>query len=231
VLSNSELFIPRNASYQAPKLPSIRVSSPDYQQSSATPIPESHFSSTPAWDPSSRTPEPEPEPEPDPPASCSSDLLEQKHILLDSRLLNVQLRVVVTGAKYTEKELTASVQCIDGRLCIRRPLYKSFEALSPEWVTPKHPNPTRDNGLLVVVKGDHCGQYVRRIHHRYVDGEAVVIVAGVNRAAGQADTLTEERLELDVSSLCVCEESKEDKQRNASLMNDLRENARKTRAK
>ncbi|HEY8734223.1 MAG TPA: hypothetical protein VIL90_06630, partial [Puia sp.] len=192
---------------------------------------ESHFSSTPAWDPSSRTPEPEPEPEPDPPASCSSDLLEQKHILLDSRLLNVQLRVVVTGAKYTEKELTASVQCIDGRLCIRRPLYKSFEALSPEWVTPKHPNPTRDNGLLVVVKGDHCGQYVRRIHHRYVDGEAVVIVAGVNRAAGQADTLTGERLELDVSSLCVCEESKEDKHRNGSLMNDLRENARKIRAK
>jgi hypothetical protein len=195
-------------------------------------MPESRFSSTPAWDPSSRTPQPEPEPEPDhPSASCSSDLLEQKHILLDSRLLNVQLRVVVTGAKYNQKELVVSVQCIDGRLCIRRPIYKSLETFSPEWVTPKHPNATRDNGLLVVVKGDHCGRYVRRIHHRYVDEVAVVILAAVNRAAGQPDTLTGERFELDVSFLCVCEESKEDKQKNVLLMNDLREEARKTRAK
>ena len=98
-------------------------------------------------------------------------------------------------------------------------------------MTPKFPNPTRDNGLLVVIKGEHCGKYVRRIHHRYVDEEAIVILSVVTRVAGHVDVLTGEQLELDVSYLCVCEESKEDKTRNRLLMDELREEARKIRAK
>jgi hypothetical protein len=98
-------------------------------------------------------------------------------------------------------------------------------------VTPKHPNPTRDNGLLVVIKGSHLGKFVRRIHHRYEREVPLVILAVVKREAGQVDTLTGERLEMDVSYLCVSEESKEDKKRNSSLMTALREDARKIRAK
>ena len=150
---------------------------------------------------------------------------------MDSRLLNAQLRVVVNGGSFNQKELTASVHCIDERLSIRRQIYKSSEALLPNWVTPKFPNPTRDNGLLVVIKGEHCGKYVRRIHHRYVDEDAIVILSVVKRVAGHVDMLTGEQLELDVSYLCVCEDSKEDKMRNRLLMNELREEARKIRAK
>ena len=156
-----------------------------------------------------------------------------RHPLLDSRLLNVQLGVIVTGGKFNAKTLTATVQSIDGRLSLHHTVYKTPTALPEEWVTPKYPNSTRDNGLLIVIKGEHCGKYVRRIHHRYEDTTAIVILAVVNRVAGHMDKFTGEKLELelDVSYLCVCKESFADKELNSSLMDELREEARKTRAK
>jgi hypothetical protein len=201
----------------------------------ATPIPESSsFPSSPAWDPSSRTPQPNFD-NADSLASPSSpvDTFDQLggHALLDLRLLHAQIKVSVTGGKFSKRELTVSVRLIEGRLSIQHQFYKSWETLLPEWVTPKYPNATRDNGLLVVIKGDHCGKYVRRIHHRYEAGEAIVILAVVNRMAGHMDNLSGEQLELDVSHLCVCQESKEDKGLNRLLMDALREEARKTRAK
>jgi hypothetical protein len=201
----------------------------------ATPIPEPSLPSSPAWDPSSRTPQPNSdnaEPSPNSPPNPFDDG-PSDHVLLDLRLLGTQLRVSVTGGKFDHKELTASVRSVDGQLSIQRLVYKSFQTLLPNWVTPKHPNPTRDNGLLVVIKGDHCGKYVRRIHHYYKgeDSEAIVLLAVVNRVSGHVDNLSGEQLDLDVSHLCVCEESKEDKWLNKSLMNSLREEARKTRAK
>jgi hypothetical protein len=200
----------------------------------ATPIPELSDSlpSSPAWDPSSRTPQPNYD-DTESVASSSPplDAHNQGHPLLDLRLLDAQLKVSVTGGKFNKRELTASVRFVEGCLRIQHHFYKSCEVLLPEWVTPKHPNPTRDNGLLVVIKGDHCGKYVRRIHHRYEGEEAIVILSVVQRVAGHVDMLTAEQLELDVSCLCVCEESKEAKTLNRLLMNELREEARKIRAK
>lgn len=255
----SALFIPRNRIAKPLELPTVLSrrqpsSSSACSSGSATPIPESPLSSSPAWNPSSRTPQPNPDhslascssspsrdrfslsPQHSPihsPASpgTSTDLPEERHILLDSRLLNAQLRVVVNGGTFNQKELTVSIQRMDERLSIQRHFYKSSAALLPNWVTPKFPNPTRDNGLLVVIKGEHCGKYVRRIHHCYVDEDAIVTLSVVERVAGHVDMLTGEQLELDVSYLCVCEESKEDKTRNKLLMNELREEARKIRAK
>jgi hypothetical protein len=193
------------------------------------------FPVSPAWDPSSHILEYNsdcPLARPDyQPGSSDCKQGENEHPLLDSRLQNAQLRVVVTGGDYNRKELTASVQSVGGQLSIRHKHYNSSKALVPEWVTPKYPNPTRDNGLLIVIKGDHCGKYVRRIHHRYEGEKAIVILAVVNRVAELADSLTEERLELDSSYLCTSEESKEDKKLNCSLMTSLQEEARKTRAK
>jgi hypothetical protein len=216
----------------------------------ATPIPESSESlpSSPAWDPSSRTPLPNfdyaeslattASSSPvtfnqghDVPTTTSSS--DHGHVLLDMRLVDAQLKVSVTGGKFIKRELTASVRVIEGRLSIQHHFYKAWEPLLPAWVTPKYPNPTRDNGLLVIIKGEHCGKYVRRIHHRYQDrdGEAIVILAVVIRVAGRMDTLSGEHLELDVSHLCLCYESKEDKGLNSSLMNALRAEARLVRAK
>ena len=196
-----------------------------------TPFPESCVSTSPAWDPSSRTPQPEPNLSLESTTSSRLHPVDQDHPLLDPRLVDVDLRVVVNGGQYQRKELTACVKSMDGRLSIRRQKYKTFYILSPEWVTPKHPNPKRENALLVVIKGEHVGKHVRRIYHRFVDGEAIPILAVVNRVAGQVDTLTGDRLEMDASHLCVCEEPMDERKRNDLLMNPLREEARKIRAK
>ena len=193
----------------------------------ATPIPEPSFSSSPAWNPSSDMPDIE--------LGCPDHLPAPSfhNSLLDARLLDAQLVVIVTGGKFNAKVLTATVQSIAGQLSFCYTVYKKSTELNAEWVTPKHPNPLRDNGLLIVIKGDHCGKHVRRIHHRYEgkDPNAIVILAVVERIAGHVDKVTGERLELRASYLCVCKESSLDKEQNSSLMDALREEARKTRAK
>jgi hypothetical protein len=85
----------------------------------------------------------------------------------------------------------------------------------------------------MVVKGQHCGKYVRRIHHRYHEDngnkQPLVNLAVVKKVDGAADTLTGEELELSPDSLCLAFETNEDKKLNVNLMNSLRENARKRR--
>jgi hypothetical protein len=85
----------------------------------------------------------------------------------------------------------------------------------------------------MVVKGEHCGKYVRRIHHRYHEDngnkQALIILAVVKKVDDAADTLTGERLELGPESLCLAFETNEDKKLNGNLMNSLRDNARKRR--
>lgn len=130
-----------------------------------------------------------------------------------------------------EKEFVASSASVGGRISIRRDHYNTSEDLPPEWLSPKHPHPTRDNGLLVVIKGEHCGKYVRRIHHRYEGETPIIILAVVTRAEGVVDNLTGETLELGNEHLCIVPETKEDRKRNESVMTALREKARKKRAK
>src|SRR6266571_4891525 len=67
----------------------------------------------------------------------------------------------------------------------------------------------QDNGLFIVIKGDHCGKYVLRIHHQYDGNVVIAILAVVHRVAGLVDNLTGDLLELDASHLCACEVSKE----------------------
>ena len=85
----------------------------------------------------------------------------------------------------------------------------------------------------MVVKGNHCGKYVRQIHHRYDedngDKQAIILLAVVNKVESTADTLTGEQFELGPDSLCIAVETNEDRKLNANLMNSLRENARKHR--
>jgi hypothetical protein len=145
--------------------------------------------------------------------------------------VNVGLRVFVNRGEYKAKELCAFISSTEGRLGICHQKYNTWEFLSPEWVTPKHPNPKRENGLLVVIKGEHFGKYTRRIYHRFVGEEAIAILAVVNRVVGQLDTLTGDQLEMDACHLCVCKESIEDRKRNDLLMQPLWEEACKKRAK
>ena len=141
--------------------------------------------------------------------------------------------LVDNGETYINREVAVSIAKVEGVVSIRHVVYNTSRGLFPHWVSPKRPNPTRDNGILMVVKGDHCGKYVRRIHHRYheVNGnkQTLILLAVVNKVDGAADTLTGEQLELGCDSLCLAVETNEDKKLNANLMNSLRENARKRR--
>ena len=107
--------------------------------------------------------------------------------------------------------MVVSIARVEGVVSIRHHVYNTSKGLSPAWVSTKGPNLTHDNGLLVVVKGEHCGKYVRRIHHRYHEDNgnkrALIILAVVQKVDGAADTLTGEQFELGPDSLCLAFET------------------------
>ena len=141
--------------------------------------------------------------------------------------------IVNDGETYKNREVTVSIAKVEGVVSIRHQVYNVSRGLFPAWVSPKSPNLTCDNGLLVVVKGEHCGKYVRQIHHRYHEDngnrEAVMILAVVEKVEGAADTLTGEQFELGPDSLCLAFETNKDKKLNTNLMTSLREIAHQHR--
>jgi hypothetical protein len=120
--------------------------------------------SSPAWNSSSWTPVPHfPETEE---ASCSHHppIPPQQqgpaHPLLDLRLVGAKMKVLVTGGEHKDKEMVIAVVQVNGQLSIQFLHYKTSGFLPPEQVSLKHPNLARDNGLLVVIEGEHCGKHV-----------------------------------------------------------------------
>jgi hypothetical protein len=154
-----------------------------------------------------------------------------QHPLLDSQLLGVQLKVIINGRPFQDKQTAVTLELMAGQPTIRHVNYKTSQWLDPAWVSPKHPHTTRDNRLLVVIKGEHCGKYVRQIHHSYDQETAIIILGIVKRTENAADSLTGEQLELGADHLCEAIETKEDKKRNKLVMTMLREEARKICAK
>jgi hypothetical protein len=122
---------------------------------------------------------------------------------------------------------------VEGIICIQHHVYNTSRGLAPAWVSSISPNPTRDNGLLVVVEGEHCSKYVRRIHHRYHEDDGnkqvLILLAVIKKVDGAADMLTGEQFELGPDSLCPAVETSEDKKLNENLMSSLRTNAYKRR--
>jgi len=72
---------------------------------------------------------------------------------------------------------------------------------------------------------------VWRIHHRYNQETAIIILGIVKRMEDSADSLTGEQLELDVDHLCEGIETKEDKKCNKLVMTALCKQACKICAK
>ena len=141
--------------------------------------------------------------------------------------------MVNDGETYKNREVTVLIAKVEGVVSIQHHVYNTSRGLAPAWVSSIRPNSTRDNGLLMVVEGEHCGKYVRQIHHRYHEDngnkQALLLPAVVKKADSAADTLTGEQFELGPDSLCLAIETSKDKKLNANLMNSLRENARKRR--
>ena len=195
---------------------------PAWDPSSLTP--RDPLARTPAWDPSSRTPHSSLG-SPLPAASSVATLQEEppQHVLLSSRLAGLELKVVSGG-----KDQQVTIANVDGCLRIRHKVYNTISNLDPKSVTPKYPNPTRDNGLLVVIRGDHCGKYVRRICHiPDDDGPKFIDVAVVIRLQGSVERLSDERLTLGVEDLCIAVETSKEKTFGNNFMTPLREARRR----
>ncbi|KAF8200977.1 hypothetical protein BJ912DRAFT_921537 [Pholiota molesta] len=165
---------------------------------------------TPAWDPSSRTPL-------DfllsraPPRSHETTNFSQP-----TEVRNFQ--VVVDGGEYSNKVLTAKVVMIDGIMLLRYPNRGTDYPLQPEWVSPLHPSPTHDNGLVVVIRGEHHGKYLRRLHHDGYKNLALMIAAVVERRKDATDDFTGEVVKIDCESLCVVKETAEEVKRMKTIM-------------
>lgn len=194
---------------------------------------EPHGSSTPAWDPLSRTPTRSPRitwelaaATFDPPRpSVSSEPLSPQHILLKEALVGCKIAVKVTGGIYCQQKMDVTISNTNSMLCFRRTKHGMSELIDPSWVEVIVPDPAQSNGLLMVIDGEHCGKHVRRIFHNRDRG--VMILAGVHREAGKKDQLTGEELELAPEYVCRVEESPEDKKLNADVMTNLRSEYKK----
>jgi hypothetical protein len=96
--------------------------------------------------------------------------------------------------------------------------------LLPQWVTPRHPNPTRDNGLLVVIRGDLCSKYVHCIHHHYVNGNRnhpVMQLAVLDHGDDGIEAIMVDWIKLPPGDLCQAFETEEEKKLNGKLMTTL----------
>ncbi|PPQ83814.1 hypothetical protein CVT24_012313 [Panaeolus cyanescens] len=161
------------------------------------------------------------------PAIMAASPLEITHPFLDDRLIGAPLKACVSGGSYQDSSMVVSITKIAGRLGIRHSSHHISRSLEPSWVKPHHPNPARDNGLLVVIEGPYCGQFVRRIDHAEIEGRTTMILAAVQRTSGAQDTILSTRLQLLPSQLCVCSEPPAEKKLNKTLMTALREAARR----
>jgi hypothetical protein len=215
--------------------PNLRQTNIGDTTGSATPMPTAS-SSTPAWDPSSRTPSAfdhwllqlsptRVQASDENQVSQSSALVlppVPQHVLLNERLVGAQLLAIVDGGSYKKQLKDVVILRVDGRLGIFHPKHKTNYPLEPHWVAPKHPSPSYDHGLLMVIQGEHCGKYVRCIAHLDRSNGIVIVLAVVNHVPNTADTLTGETLYIAPEHLCKAKEPDNDKKLNKNVMASVR---------
>ncbi|THU98462.1 hypothetical protein K435DRAFT_777453 [Dendrothele bispora CBS 962.96] len=141
-------------------------------------------------------------------------------------LIRKKLVVTAHGGGYLNKKLVVHpIQQEDGRTEIVWDHYNKQHIISPQWVYPRHPNHARDNGLLVVIAGEHTGKYVRRFNHA-VSGSLFVEV--VDHSEGKMDQLTGEELCVTAQEVCIAFESSGDRELNRNVMKQKRDRYYKT---
>jgi hypothetical protein len=169
------------------------------------------------------------------PMDADNNSMPPTSSFLDARLCGIKLKVTPESAYIKSKELVVFVREVERKLVVCQLHYNAERHLDAKRLSLKHPSAARDNGLLVVIKGQHCGKLVRRISHRYESDNGrkrdIMLLAVVTQREGSADELTGEQLELDVEDLCLGSETLEEKRRNDNLMTAVRQQARKNKAK
>lgn len=90
------------------------------------------------------------------------------------------VRVTVNSREYCKKEMPIMLISNDSSITMQYQLYKTSLALQPDWVTIKHLNSICDNGLLVVINGEHCSKYMYHIYYQYEDKYVIIKLAVID---------------------------------------------------
>jgi hypothetical protein len=88
-----------------------------------------------------------------------------EHLLLDLRLVGKTVRVAIVGGEHHKKQVPVAIVHNSNKVALHQSWHQVSCFVEPKWVEVKPPNPTHDNSLLIVIKGEHCGKYVCHIHH------------------------------------------------------------------
>lgn len=177
-------------------------------------------SSTPAWNASSSD-------------FISSFTVPQKlaHPFMHPSLRGATVKTYVkdnaTEESSRDKETSVFIDQSNGSCALRTKKYHQWHPLSVDSVTPKHPSPTHDNGLIIVIQGEHTGAYGRRLGHVKRNGITYMVLEIVTIKEGKADTLTGKIIELPAEDMCVVDESASQKKLNTDLMKISRRNYQK----
>jgi hypothetical protein len=147
-------------------------------------------------------------------------MLSPAHPLLDPHLIRKAARAKVSDRLHPKPDATMSISAgQNNNVAIQQWWHNQSFYLKPEWVTLWHLSPTHDNGLLLVIRGDHYGKYVHHIHHYYNDdSHPIMQLAVVEHRDGAADPLTEEQIKLCPEDLCQGFETESEKKLNTNLM-------------
>jgi hypothetical protein len=186
-----------------------------------TPVPDPSevSSSTPAWNPSAQTPSwntRTPTPPPTPPT----------HILFDPRLFGIKVQAKVNGGPgMTYNSIFVSAELIEDHPRIQYLANRQIHTLQPDWVTVIHPNIKQTRALLIVVKGEHTGEYCLRICHSRCGSQDTALVALIQRNKVSPPTLKEVEKHFSSEELAIVEESKDEKKWNSECIGPRRKKA------
>jgi len=140
--------------------------------------------------------------------------------ILHPSLIGKKLVVIAHGGGYLNKQLAVTPIRRDGdEVEVVWEHYNKRYFIHPQWVFPRRPNYARDNGLLIVVQGEHAGKYARRFNHKT---SGIMYVEVVDHSEGRMDRLTGEELSLETQDLCLAFESSGDKELNKNVMKPKR---------
>lgn len=186
------------------------------------------FSSTPAWDPGHSGDDPETTAQCSTPKENISSSGEQafRHVLLNPALAGKNVKATINDGSGKVRDAVVSLHCSNGDCSIRTLQYHTSVQVPENTVEPKHPSPTHDNGLVMVIKGAHAGKYGRRLYHSRNNGLLSMILEVVIVQDGHKDILTGDILELTADYLCTVDESPKQKKLNGDVMKESRQRYR-----
>lgn len=111
---------------------------------------------------------------------------------------------------------------MNGRRVIVYSVNKMQKELTPASVTLIHPNVKKTDSLLVVIKGEHFGTFVRRLTSKVVGGVDVAVCRVVKRVPKAADIVTLVTLELPADCLTGVVEEDFEKKLNIHTLKEER---------